>query len=323
VAVLRSGWLAEGPEVAAFEDEVCAFLGLPAGHAVALSSGSAALWLALQVLGAQGREVALPAYACASLTNACHWAGGVPCFIDNAPGTPNVDLTALRARAAGIALVPHYYGIPQDLAPLSGLRVVEDCAQALGARVNGVRAGLQGDVGVFSFYVTKLMTSGGQGGMLVSRNRALVDAARDFREFDQRNDRQPRMNLQMTDLQAAIGRAQLKKLPAFLTRREALYGLYREAGLPLLDSSGPGLKPVRFRAVLTVPEPDLVIRALEAAGVRAINPLEAAELQADPAGLPHAAALCARTVSLPLYPSLADSDARRIAAVVRRVLDIG
>ena len=323
LAVLRSGWLAQGRQVQALEDAFCAFLGLPAGHAVALSSGSAALFVALQVLGARGQRVATSAYACSSLANACHWVGAEPVFCDLAAGSPNVDLALIRASEAPVALVPHYHGLPQDLSTLAGLKVVEDCAQALGARVNGVSAGLQGDVGVFSFFVTKLMTSGGQGGMLVSRDRAVVDAARDFREFDQRDDRQPRMNLQMTDLQAAIGLAQLKKLPAFLARRSELYAIYQAAGLPLLDAVGPGLAPVRFRAVLTVPDPALVIRALDAAGVRAINPLEASELLAEPGGLPRAAALCASTVSLPLYPSLADSDARRIATVVQQALDRG
>jgi perosamine synthetase len=320
VAVLRSGWLAQGAQVRALEDEFCAHLGLPPGHAVALSSGSAALFVALQALAAGGQRVAIPAYACAALAHACHWSGATPVFLDNAAGTPNVDLGAVQGCAAPVAIVPQMYGLPQDLAPLAGLRVVEDAAQALGARVHGVPVGLQGEVGVFSFYATKLMTSGGQGGMLVARSRALADAARDFREFDQRLDRLPRMNLQMTDLQAAIGREQLRKLPDFIARRAELYAIYQRAGLPLLDVAGAGLEPVRYRAVLKTGAPQAVIAALQAHGVRAIVPHEAWELQGDAARVPEAAALCAQTVSLPLYPSLAPQDARRIAAVVAELL---
>jgi perosamine synthetase len=320
LAVLRSGWLAQGAQVRALEDEICALLGLPSGHAVALSSGSAALFVALRLLGAAGRTVATPAYACAALANACHLAGGRPQFLDNAKGSPNIDLAAVGRSAAPLAIVPHMFGLPQDLSALTGCRVIEDAAQALGASVRGVPVGLQGEVGIFSMYATKLITSGGQGGLLVSRDKALVEAARDFRAFDQRPDRLPRMNLQMTDLQAAVGRAQLKKLPGFLARRAELFDCYRAAGLPLLDVADPALSPVRFRAVVQTAEPQAVIAALEAEGVRAIVPQDTWELQGDAADAPHAAALSANTVSLPLYPSLSDADAQRIARTVAMVL---
>lgn len=313
IEVVRSGWLAQGAQVQGLEDEFCAMLGLPDGHAVALSSGSAALFVALRVLAAVGSAVATPAYVCSALANACHLAGATPLYLDNAAGSPNIDLAAVQRSGAPIAIVPHMYGLPQDLSPLSGCRVIEDAAQALGARVRGTPVGLQGEVGIFSMYATKLITSGGQGGLLVSRDKALVDAARDFRAFDQRPDRLPRMNLQMTDLQAAIGRAQLKKLPGFIARRAELFDIYRSSGLPLLDVADATIEPVRYRAVLRTIRPQAVIAALEAVAVRAIVPHEVSELQGDAAAAPQALALCGQTVSLPLYPSLADADARRIA----------
>ncbi|HKP95126.1 MAG TPA: DegT/DnrJ/EryC1/StrS family aminotransferase [Fibrobacteria bacterium] len=315
--VVRSGWLAQGGEVRALEDGFCAFLGLEPGHAVAVSSGTAALFLALEILGAAGRKTAMPAYVCAALRNACLFAKAEPLLLDNAPGSPNLDPAALRRSGAQIAIVPHMYGIPLDLDGVEGMVLIEDCAQALGASVKGVPVGLRGDAGVFSFYATKLMTSGGQGGMLVCRDRALADAARDFREFDQRHDRKARFNLQMTDLQAAIGREQLKKLPGFLEKRRLLSGLYRSHGLDLLAASGEGLEPAWYRAVLRTGSPAKVIAALESIGVRAINPLEEWELLGDAADYPNASALCRTTVSLPLYPSLSESDARRIAEKVK------
>ncbi len=320
LSVLRSGWLAQGAQVQALEDEFCAILGLPAGHAVALSSGSAALWVALQGLGAKGQRVASPAYACAALANAIHWAGGLPVFIDNRPGSPNIDLAAIQRSDCRIAIAAQMFGLPQDLAPLAGLRVVEDAAQALGATLHGQPVGLQGDVGVFSFYATKLMTSGGQGGMLVSRDKAWVDAARDFRQFDGRTDHQPRFNLQMTDLQAAVGRAQLKKLPGFIARRAEIFEIYRSAGLPLLDGASAGCVPVRQRAVVKTPEPQALIAALAASGVCAIVPQAVWELQGHAAAVPNAAALSMTTVSLPIYPSLSLADAQRIADIAKRVL---
>jgi len=98
------------------------------------------------------------------------------------------------------------FGIPVDLTDFKSKITIEDCAQALGAKVNGVPVGLQGNVGIYSFYATKLITSGGQCGMLVCKDKSLVDKVKDYREFDYRQDRKYRFNFQMTDLQAAIGR---------------------------------------------------------------------------------------------------------------------
>jgi perosamine synthetase len=327
--VIRSGWLAQGKEVKSLEDEFCGFLGLDPGHAVAVSSGTAALFLALSVSGAGGRKTALPAYACSALRNACLFAGAEPLLLDNAPGSPNLDLAAAAASDAGIVILPHMYGIPSDPAKLvrhrpgSGgtgdLLVIEDCAQALGAKIHGVSAGLLGRIGIFSFYATKLMTAGGQGGMLVSRDKAIADAARDFREFDQREDRKARFNLQMTDLQASVGREQLRKLPGFLEKRRALATLYREAGLQLLGAADPGCEASPYRAVLRCEAPGAILAGLESIGVRAINPLEEWELLGEPAGFPEARKLCGTTVSLPLYPGLSESDARRIAQKVKSI----
>jgi perosamine synthetase len=312
--VLDSHWIAQGREVQAFEDEVCAFLGLPAGHAVAVASGSAALFLALHTLGAAGKRVALPVYACAALTNATHLAGAQNHFIDVASG-PNADPKAAQGHA-DILVAAHIYGQPIRLDGFTGA-VVEDCAHALGARVDGRATGLQGEAGIFSFYATKLITSGGQGGMIVSRTRTVADAARDYREFDQRTDRAPRFNFQMTDLEAAIGRVQLAQLPRFIQRRAEIYGRYEAAGLPLVDGSARGSTPVRYRAVLRCARPEAVIAALEAAGLRAIVPVETCELLDEPRRYPVAETLTRTTVSLPVYPSLDDASVTRIIDTVQ------
>lgn len=313
--VLASGWVAQGPEVAAFENEMCAFLGLPEGHAVALSSGSAALFMALWALGAGDKHVAYPVYACAALRNAVAWAGGVECLRDIDTRGPNVALGTLAA-GADIAIVPHMFGIPADLSGADGVDIIEDCAQAIGGSMYGIPLGLQGKIGIYSFYATKLMTAGGQGGMLVSRDKSLVDSVRDFREFDCRHDRTVRFNFQMTDVQAAIGRVQLAKLPRFLERRAAIYARYREAGFDLLDAEA-GASPVRYRAVLRSARAQQIIAALAEKGVRAIVPVEDWELLGDAEHFPNAAALSRETVSLPIYPNLTDEDVGKIIDGVR------
>ncbi|CAN5233215.1 DegT/DnrJ/EryC1/StrS family aminotransferase [soil metagenome] len=319
--VFASGWLAQGMEVEHFENELCAFLGLPAGHAVALSSGTAALFMSLWVLQAKGKCVAFPAYACAALPNAVAMAGATECVLDVAAGSPNLDLQIAARSGADILIAPHMYGLPMDLSKLDNIAVIEDCAQSLGAKVNGIAAGLQTGVGIFSFYATKLITTGGQGGALISRDKSLVDQVRDYREFDCRRDGKHRFNFQMTDLQAAVGRAQLVKLPDWLAQRARLFAIYRDAGLDLLDvEAGQKIEPVRYRAVVKTSEPQRVVAALADKGVKAIIPLEDCELLGDGKKFPHALALTRSTVSLPVYPTLAEHDAEKIAHIVRGIV---
>lgn len=321
IRVIRSGWVAQGKEVENFESEFCNFLGLPDGYAVALSSGTAALFMALWALGVKGEKVAFPVYACSALRNAVALIGADEILIDTARDSPNIDLNILNRCGAQIAIVPHMFGIPVDISTIDNMDVIEDCAQALGAKVNDTQVGLKGELGIYSFYATKLMTSGGHGGMLVSKNKTLVDAVRDYREFDQRRDNKKRFNFQMTDLQAAIGREQLKKLSSFLARREELFGKYKKAGLNLLDidfKNNKKLFPVRYRAVIKTLSPHRMIASLVKMGVKAIVPVEDWELLGEPSLFPNAYKLTRETVSLPIYPSLSDDDINTILSVVKK-----
>lgn len=313
--VLNSGWLAEGMEVEAFENELCEFLELPAGHAVALSSGTAALYMALRALNAARKTVGFPVYVCSAVRNAVGMAGGRELLLDVAEGSPNLELTAVRRATPDILIVPHMYGLPVDLSKVGDIHIIEDCAQCLGARVRGVATGLQGKIGIFSFYATKLITSGGQGGMLVSRDKALVDYVRDYREFDCRRDRKHRFNFQMTDIQAAVGRAQLAKLPNMLRKRAVLFQIYAEAGLDLMDvdTLSGVYEPVRYRAVLKTTRPRALIDALAQNDIKAIIPIEKWELLGDNEDYPNAVRLTEITVSLPLFPSLTEEQASKIA----------
>jgi perosamine synthetase len=170
-----SRWVAQGPEVAAFENDLCRFLELPAGHAVCVSSGTAALFLSLKILGCAGQQVAMPAYACSSLRHAAAFAGAKELLLDCAVDSPNIDSDALNRQNPYAVIVPHMYGIPADVRKIdSKVLVIEDCAQSIGARIGGSAAGTLGHISVFSFSATKLMTSGGQGGAIVSRDKAVI-----------------------------------------------------------------------------------------------------------------------------------------------------
>ena len=308
--VVRSGWLVQGSEVENFEREFCHFLGLPEEHAVAVTSGTAALFLALWALQAAEKRVAFPAYVCSSLRHAVAMAGGVEVLLDSSPDSPNLNPSQLEQEETDLAIIPHLYGLPIDLSSLRNLSIIEDCAQAIGAKVSGVSVGLQGKIGIFSFYATKLMTSAGQGGMVVSKDRALVDMIRDYREFDCRNDQKKRFNFQMTDLQASIGLVQLRKLPDFLRRREEIFQSYQSV-LKMLDIVNKDkfkLEPIRYRAVLRTNNPRKIIDRLASSKIKAIIPLEDWELLGDFSLFPNAHHFTQTTVSLPIYPTLTDKN---------------
>jgi len=317
LAVLAGGWVAQGPEVEAFENELCGFLDLPKGHAVAVSSGSAALFLATWVLGGKGKRVGLPAYSCSALRNSVGLAGGTCVYLDCHEGGVNVDAAAAVRAGVDILMAPSMFGLPAELPESRNFLLIEDLAQSLGAEIAGKRIGLRGEAGVCSFYATKLMTTGGQGGAVFSRDKALIDKVRDYREFDCREDAKFRFNFQMTDLQAAVGRVQLSRLPEFLGRREKWFGMYQSGGLDLLDFTRSGAKPVRYRIVMRCARPGRVVSALAAAGIQAIVPIKENEILDDSALYPIALQLTRTTVSLPAHPGLKEEDVARIARAAK------
>ena len=317
--VLGTGWVAQGAEVEAFEQELCKFFGLPDGHAAVVSSGSSALYLALWALNGHDARVGMPVYSCTALRNAASFVGAQSIYFDCALGGPNLDLDQVSRSNIDILIAPSMYGIPLNLPQTRSYQVVEDLAQSMGASVGGKRIGLRGDLGICSFYATKMITSGGQGGAVIGCDKALIDKIRDFREFDCRDDAQQRFNFQMTDLQAAVGRVQLSRLPEFIETRERWFELYRQAGLELIDDTTTGVQPVRYRIVMRCDQPNRVTAALEAQGVRAIVPIEEFELLDTPSDYPNARTLTHSTVSLPAYPGLNETDVMRIVQIAKAV----
>ena len=304
--VLESGYVAQGLEVKKFEDEFCDFLGLPEQHAVALSSGTSALFVALWSLNAKNKSIAMPVYVCSALRNAVAMAQAKEVLLDNAVDSPNICLNQLQKSNADIAIVPHMFGLPNEIQNIKNIDIIEDCAQSLGASIGDKKTGLIGKVGVFSFYATKLMTSGGQGGMFVSRDKGLVDKVRDYRDFDCRKDEKHRFNFQMTDVQASIGREQLKQLPGFLERRQEIFIMYRESDLDLLESKDN--TPVYYRAVIKVNNPVEIKDKLLKQGIKTIIPIEDWELLDNSSEYKNAYNLTQTTLSLPIYPSLTSKE---------------
>jgi len=314
--VLESGWLAQGAEVSAFENDFCDFLGLKHGHAVALSSCSVAIYLSLIALGSQDKTVAMPVYVSRVLKGATKLSNGKAIFLDTKSGSPNIDIDIVRRLSPDILIAPHMFGIPIDLRGLDNIDVIENCAHSLGGKVGSVSIGLQGKIGVYSFQATKLMTSGGMGGMLVSKDHLLINWVRNYRDFDENKDIGHNLNFKMSDIQAAIGRVQLKKLPLWIEKRERIFNIYKNAGLELLDvdvSERSYVKPVRYRAVVQTRNAEKCIKFLYDKGFKSIIPIERWELLSNDPAYANAINLTGRTISLPIYPELKESHAAEIA----------
>jgi len=322
-AVLSSGWIAQGPAVEALE---ASFVGLYCGGgACAVSSGTAALFLALKSLGAAtGSIVAVPTYACSALLNAVYMVGAEPRVVDVLPDTFCLDPDALRAHApdARFVIAVHTFGAAADVAALraDGQIVIEDCCQSLGGMQGDLPLGVVGDAAIFSFYATKLIT-GGQGGLVWSRT--VSEKVRDYRQFDGRETYDPRFNFQLTDLQAALANSQLQRLDVIRERRAAIVGVYLAALPKILKSQRDLRAPGRMaqRCVVVAPNRtvrDQLARHMKAAGLECIVPVERFELLhrylgLDPAEYPAAEKLSDTTLSLPLHLCLSDTDVARIS----------
>lgn len=325
--VLASGLIAQGEQLVAFEQEMARMLDV--GGGVSVSSGTAALHLALLALNiGEGDEVLLPTYACSALVHAVRAVRAVPRFADCDPSTFNMDPEAARkARSpkAKAIIVVHSFGLPAELDALKGLRLplIEAAAQALGALYRGKPVGSIGEAAAFSFYATKLITTG-EGGMLVANDERIVATARDLRAYDQKENDGPRFNYKMTDFQAALGLAQLKQLPRFLERRQAIAASYRERlqALPLqLPFTLPNRVPVYYRYVVKgALRADAYLARLQALGVEARRPVfRPLHRYFGLQGFPGAEEAWEKAISLPIYPSLSDEEIDRILEAAEEV----
>jgi perosamine synthetase len=325
--VVRSGQLAQGPEVAAFERELAARLGVE--DAAAVASGTAALELALAALGVgAGDDVLIPTYVCDALYHAVRRVGATPVLVDADPVTQSLsakDALARRTPRTRAVIVPHAFGMATDLEPFVALDVpvIEDCAQALGAALDGGHpAGSGGALAVCSFYATKMIAAG-EGGA-VAGPAPVVARVREVRDYDERSTLAPRTNAKLTDMAAALARGQLARLDAFVARRRALAARYRAllAGVPARLPADAGARHVYHRFVLGLDrDPAAVARALAERGVGARRPVfRPAHRARGLQGFPEADRLWAESLSIPCYPALGDDEAERVARAVAAVL---
>jgi perosamine synthetase len=237
--MLRSGRLTDGPYLADFETKFATYL--PVKYAVGVSSGSASLDVALRHYNLRGREVIVPTNTFISTPNGVIFAGGKPVFAEMNPQTLGIDVDDVKRKVtdktAGVIVV-HIAGLVcpeirelKAFCENKGLFLIEDCAHAHGAMLDGQKAGTFGNIGCFSFYPTKVMTAC-EGGMIVTNNEDFIKEARCVRTCGQNADRLMVVlghNWRMSELSAIVGLNQLEHLDEFIAKRNQVAGWYEEA----------------------------------------------------------------------------------------------
>lgn len=306
--VLRGGCLSQGAQVAAFEEECAAFVGRQ--HGIAVNSGTAALHLALITLGvAHNDTVAIPSYACAALVHPVHWqnAEAVLCDIG-----PNYNLAAEHVPGTCKAvIVAHLFGKPCDVAQMpAGPILIEDIAQSIGGPT-GTRA----PVCIASFYATKMLTTA-EGGMLLTDDAQIAEAARDLRDYDNRDNFRVRYSYKMNEMQAALGRVQLQRLPEFVARRRAIAADYTAAlnALPLILPEPD--EHVFFRYVVSTEDRDNLQQHLENKGIMAKRPVHRPAHHYLGGQYQNAETAHLECLSLPLYPAMSDQEVEDVVESV-------
>lgn len=341
---VRSGWISSlGQYIRQFEQAFAEFCG--AEHGVSVSNGTAALHLALHALGiGHGDEVIVPALSFVASANAVYYTGARPIFVDVDRHTWTLDPEQVEAHITPRtrAIMPvHLYGHPApmrellEIAARHDLYVVEDAAEAHGARMNGARVGALGRIGAFSFYANKIITTG-EGGMLTTNDAALADRCRMLRDHAMPPEHrywheEVGFNYRMTNLQAAVGVAQLARIEQFLRRKREIAQTYvaelKDVPGITLPFEQPGYTNVYWMFSILVEEPfplsrDRLIRELRQRGIDSrpfFHPLDTLPFYVTEAPCPVASALGACGLNLPSYPRLTDAQIAYICATLREL----
>ncbi|HDI02675.1 MAG TPA: DegT/DnrJ/EryC1/StrS family aminotransferase [Candidatus Aenigmarchaeota archaeon] len=334
--VLESGMLVQGPRVKELEEKFAEYIGTK--YAVATSSGTSALHLALLALGiGPGDEVITTPFSFIATANSILFCGAKPVFVDIDPKTFNIDPNKIEEKITNKtkAILPvHLYGHPAEMKPIleiareHGLKVLEDCAQAHGAEYRGKRVGSFGDCAAFSFYATKNMITG-EGGMITTNDEEIAEKIRKLRNHGQSKTYEHEtlgFNLRMTDIQAAIGLVQLKKLDKLNAKRAENAEFLTSELKDLVQTPyvSPGVKHVFHQYTIKVNNRDSLLKKLNDSGIGARvyypKPIHKQPLYQKMGyrdSLPVAEKVSSMVISLPIHPALTEDDLNLIVDTIK------
>lgn len=329
-----SGWLACGEQCRELEDFLNRLIFDQDAGAVVCSSGTAALFLALKALSiGPGDEVIIPDYVCTAVLNAVNMTGAVPVIADINPD--NLSFTANeiqkhKTENTRAIIAMHTYGLSCEINDIKrfAVPIIEDCATSLGSKfTDGTQPGSKGDIAVFSFYATKMIT-GGYGGAVLSRNNDIIAKARDYIHFDCPEKYYPRFNFLFSDINAAVALNQARQIDQFVSRRQAIAKYYRSAvsNKSYLKYAPDSNDFNYYRFLLnfeTEKERNECRHYLAENGITAIVPLEKNELLHNYLDLnkdlyPVSEWAADHLLSLPVFPGLYDDEVAYVTDILDR-----
>ncbi len=341
--VLESGWYILGEEVRAFESEFASYIGV--AHGIGVANGTDAIAIALKACGVSpGDEVITVSHSAVATVAAVEQIGAIPVFCDISPETRGMDPRHLAtlATAKTKAIVPvHVYGQPVDIETICafakerGIKVIEDCAQAHGAKVHGKNVGSFGDVAAFSFYPTKNLGAIGDGGGIVTDNKEIADLAAIIRQYGWKEryiSAIAGVNSRLDELQAAILRVKLRHLENDNNKRSRIAERYDQAlaGTAIIAPKRvPNTVHAMHLYVVEHPKRDSLKSFLHERGVQAALHYPAA-IHQQPAysngrirggdALPETERLYKNLLSLPMYPELEETQQTLIISSIKEWL---
>jgi dTDP-4-amino-4,6-dideoxygalactose transaminase len=343
--VLNSGWFILGEECRSFERLFAAEFDL--GGAVGVASGTDAVTLALKALGIEpGDRVATVSHTAVATVAAIELAGARPVLIDIGPETFAMDPESLHRAFADSApiravVAVHLYGHPADMIAIGsicrehGALLIEDCAQAHGAKIGDAFVGTFGDAAAFSFYPTKNLGAFGDGGAVCAKDSAIVAKLFVLREYGwvkRYISDVPGMNSRLDELQAAILKVRLAELANGNARRREIAASYTRglAGAPLtLPIERPGMRHVYHQYVIRFHDRDRLSAQLKAEGIGSnvhyplpvhLQPAYLGRVAVGPTGLANTETAAREVLSLPMYPELSDDEVARVIATLSAAL---
>lgn len=325
--VLTSGQLAQGEKVREFEENLARYIGVK--HCAVTSSGTSALHLTLKSLNiGEGDEVIIPSYVCSSPYMATLQTGAKPKIVDVETSDFNVSATTIKKEVTSktkAIVVPHMFGTPAEIEEILDLdiTVVEDCAHSLGAEYKRKKVGSLGEASICSFYATKMMTTG-EGGAILTNNTELHDKIVETREYDKKPLNTIRYNYKMTDIQAALGLSQLKKLPNFIRRRREIAQIYNER-FSKHNVVTPNIpthkKPVYYRYIIMVKKLKEIQKEARRKGIRCEKPVwKPLHQSLTNIHCPNSDHIHEHALSIPIYPSLTEEEIEYVTNTLEKII---
>ncbi|MBP9716663.1 MAG: DegT/DnrJ/EryC1/StrS family aminotransferase [Candidatus Levybacteria bacterium] len=328
--VIRSEWIIADSQVKKFEKSIASMNKFK--YAVALNSGTAAIHLALLSLGVKkSDEVILSAFTVADPLNAINYTGAKTVLVDVEKNSCDIDVEQIKRKITNktkAIIVPHMLGSFAKIEELEnlGIPIINDCAQSIGGIYKGKPIGSYGDLTIFSFYATKLITTG-QGGMVLTNNKRRAKFMRDTIDYNGRTNYKVRFNYPMTDLSAAVGNVQLKKLDSFIKRRREIGLRYQNTIKDKNISFFPNSKDdysnyYRFVLKFTSRKKrDDAKKLFIKNRITAIIPIKEYELlyncvSENKKDYPNSLEMANTCLSIPIYPALKEEEIKRIVEVL-------